>query len=94
MAKKKKLLKSVRKTDITSWNFIIFLTLAFMLLVTVVVAMQRVTTDIRSRAGLSCPEVQLPRAEDCPTGWVYKRDIKNGCLTFICENPSPTSIAK
>ena len=74
----------VRRTDVASWNFIIFLTLAFILLVIVLSAMNRVSFDLRSRAGLTCPEVTLPRAEDCPDGWTFKRDAA-GCLAFFCE---------
>lgn len=74
-----------RAKDIASWNFIIFLTLAFILLVIVVTAMKKVSFDVRSKAGLVCPELTLPRAEDCPGGWTYKRDA-NGCLAFFCEN--------
>lgn len=73
-------------TDLMSWNFILFLTLAFILLVVVLSAMSRLTFDVRSRAGLECPQVSLPRAEDCSTGWVYKRDATNGCLKFFCED--------
>jgi hypothetical protein len=75
-----------RKNDLMSWNFIMFLTLAFILLVVVLAAMRRLTFDVRSRAGLACPEVSLPRAEDCSTGWIYKRDATNGCLKFFCED--------
>ncbi len=75
-----------RKNDLTSWNFIMFLTLAFILLVVVLTAMRRLTFDVRSRAGLECPQIVLPQAEDCPTGWVYKRDATNGCLKFFCED--------
>lgn len=74
-----------RKNDLSSWNFVIFLTLAFILLVVVVAAMKNVSLDLRSRAGLSCPQLSLPRAEDCPGGWTYKRDAQ-GCLAFFCEN--------
>lgn len=74
-----------RKNDLSSWNFIIFLTLAFILLVVVVSAMKNVSLDLRSRAGLACPQLSLPRAEDCPGGWTYKRDSQ-GCLAFFCEN--------
>lgn len=73
-------------TDLMSWNFILFLTLAFILLVVVLTAMRRLTYDVRSRAGLECPEVSLPRAEDCSRGWIYKRDATNGCLKFFCED--------
>ena len=74
------------KHDLSGWNFIMFLTLAFILLVVVLTAMRRLTFDVRSRAGLECPQLTLPRAEDCSTGWVYKRDATNGCLKFFCED--------
>ncbi len=77
-----------RAKDLASWNFIIFLTLAFILLVIVVSAMKKVSLDVRSKAGLACQELTLPRAEDCPGGWTYKRDI-NGCLAFFCEKGFP-----
>ncbi len=77
-----------RSKDIASWNFIIFLTLAFILLVIVVSAMKKVSLDVRSKAGLACPELTLPRAEDCPGGWTYKRDV-SGCLAFFCGNGFP-----
>ena len=66
------------------WNFIIFLTLAFLLLVVVLNATSKISLDLRSRAGLACPELTVPRAEDCPGGWTYKRDT-DGCLAFFCE---------
>lgn len=72
------------REDLSSWNFIIFLTLAFILLVVVLSAMKKVSLDLRSRAGLACPQLELPRAEDCAGGWTYKRDA-NGCLAFFCE---------
>lgn len=84
MAKRKLAVGAFKTKDIASWNFILFLTLAFILLVVVLNAMNRVTFDLRSRAGLSCPAITLPRAEDCSGGWTYKRDI-NGCLAFFCE---------
>jgi hypothetical protein len=74
-----------RKDDFASWNFIIFLTLSFILLVIVLNAMKGVSRDLRSKAGLACPELALPKAEDCSGGWTYKRDT-NGCLAFFCEN--------
>lgn len=91
MAKRKVRAGSVHKTDLTSWNFIIFLTLAFILLVVVLTAMRRLTFDVRSRAGLTCPQVTLPRAEDCASGWVYKRNAADGCLSFFCNAPSGQS---
>lgn len=84
MAKHKIPSASYRKFDIASWNFIIFLTLAFILLVVVLSAMSKVSLDLRSKAGLACPQITLPRAEDCAGGWTYKRDV-SGCLAFFCE---------
>ena len=76
----------VRNTaaEFSAWNFIIFLTLAFILLVVVLTQMNRTSFDLRSKAGLTCPELTAPRAEDCPGGWTFKRDT-NGCLAFFCE---------
>lgn len=86
MAKKKSVAKSPAKSqEFTSWNFILFLTLAFILLVVMLSAMSNVSRDIRSKAGLICPEVTIPRAEDCAGGWKYQRDMTNGCPTFVCE---------
>jgi hypothetical protein len=84
---KRKIVKatSVRKNDFTSWNFILFLTLSFILLVIMLNALSQTTHDLRSRAGLVCPQVSLPRAEDCPEGWKYQREATNGCPTFVCE---------
>lgn len=89
MAKARRVL--FRGKDLAAWNFIIFLTLAFILLVVVLSAMQGVSFDVRSKAGLTCPQLSLPRVEDCPGGeWKFKRDPNNpSCQTFICE-PSPT----
>jgi hypothetical protein len=73
------------KHDFSSWNFIIFLTLAFILLVVVLSAMSRLTLDVRSRAGLTCPTLSLPRPEDCPGGkWIYQRNTL-GCVEMSCD---------
>ena len=85
MAKRRTHRVHTRPYDLKSWNFIIFLTLAFILLVVVLNAMNKVSFDLRSRANNSCPALTLPRAEDCGAGWTYKRDA-NGCLAFFCEN--------
>lgn len=85
MAKRKVSVKSTRAYDLKSWNFILFLTLAFILLVVLANAMMNTATDVRSKAGLACPRPVLPRAEDCPGGWTYHRDVTNGCPTFVCE---------
>jgi len=85
MAKRKSVSrKAFVHDDLASWNFIIFLTLAFILLVVVLTAVKKTSLDLRSRAGLSCPQLALPRAEDCAGGWTYKRD-GSGCLAFFCE---------
>ena len=90
MPKSKLSSSAFRSRDISAWNFIIFLTLAFMLLVLVLSAMGSVTTSIRTRAGLTCPAVVLPKPEDCPGGsWTFKR--VDSCPTFRCEpSVSPT----
>ena len=88
MAKRKTIRPSLfRSQDMASWNFVIFLTLAFILLVVVVASMRGVARDLRSRAGLSCPRItELPRPEACPGGaWTYTRNDVNGCPTFFCE---------
>ncbi len=76
---------SVRANDLASWNFIIFLTLALLLLVILMSAMNGVAKDLRSRAMGICPTpAMMPRAEDCPGGkWDYKR-MEDGCEAFIC----------
>ena len=84
MAKRKTTTSKFIREDVASWNFIIFLTLAFILLVVVLTSVKKMTLDLRSRAGLSCPELTIPRAEDCAGGLTYKRD-SNACLAFFCE---------
>lgn len=92
MAKRKISPTLFRKHDVASWNFIIFLTLAFILLVVVLNAMGPVGKglfELRSRAGANCKTItQLPRPEDCPGSWSYKRDA-SGCPAFLCETKSP-----
>jgi hypothetical protein len=73
--------------DLSSWNFVIFLTLTLILIVTILTAMKQTALDVRIRAGLACPDVSksLPRPEDCPGGkWAYSRDFR-GCPMFVCE---------
>lgn len=94
MAKRKSVSrKAFVRDDLASWNFIIFLTLAFILLVVVLTAVKKTSLDLRSRAGLACPELSLPRAEDCSGGWTYKRDA-NGCLAFFCEVKAKVEVKK
>lgn len=77
--------KSVRSIhDFGQWNFVLFLTLAFILLVVVLNAMTGVSQDLRSKAFDKCPELTAPRAEDCPGGWTFKRGT-DGCVAFFCE---------
>jgi hypothetical protein len=86
MAKRKTVQHGVKKVfDFGSWNFILFLTLALILLVTLLSAMNSVSTDVRSKAGLICPKAILPRPEDCPNTWKFQRDVTNGCPTFVCS---------
>jgi hypothetical protein len=86
MAKRKTSSRTPLKTqDFGQWNFILFLTLSFILLVVMLSAITQTSQDLRSKAGLICPQVTLPRAEDCPKGWKYQRDVTNGCPTFVCE---------
>ncbi len=85
MAKRRVSRSNYKGEDFGSWNFVLFLTLAFILLVVLLSAMKGVSNDIRSKAGLVCPTVTLPRAEDCAGGWKYQRDATNGCPTFVCE---------
>ena len=79
----------VKKNDLLSWNFILFLTLAFILLVVLLGAIgqtsKNLQDDIRARAGLSCPVPQLPDAKACPGGWKFTQDALNKCPTFVCE---------
>lgn len=85
---KKTLSRSRRNPlDLSSWNFVIFLTLTLIMIVTILSVMKKTALDVRIRAGLACPDVSktLPRPEDCPGGkWSYNRDIR-GCPMFLCE---------
>lgn len=95
MAKKKSHTKRASQQssafkDISAWNFIIFLTIALILLVLVVNRMQGVAYDLRSRAGLSCPNPltafggNLPVTKDCSGEWKLSEDSK-GCQVFLCQ---------
>ena len=84
MAKRKVSHQEFIKHDLSGWNFVIFLTLAFILLVVVLSQMTKTSFELRSKAGLICPKPEIPRAEDCGPGWTFKRDT-NGCLAFFCE---------
>lgn len=79
------------RNDLASWNFILFLTLAFILLIVVLTLMKNVTQDVRSKAGFVCPTPVMPRAEDCAVGWTFKRDT-DGCLKFFCNTPTTTPV--
>lgn len=76
--------------DLGSWNFVIFLTLAFVLLVTIVALMNRVAFDLRSRAGLACPDPlsafggKLPQPSECDGDWKLGSDAR-GCQVFLCQ---------
>ncbi len=77
--------------DLSSWNFVIFLVLAFILLVVIVTSLKGVALDMRSRAGLTCPNPlaafngQLPQANECSNGeWKLSTDAR-GCQVFLCQ---------
>lgn len=88
--RKKKISKIGITKDLGAWNFIIFLTIALMLLVLVVSSMRGVAVDLRSRAGLTCPNPlsafggQLPKTADCSGEWKLSKDAK-GCEVFLCQ---------
>ncbi len=83
-------LSSKMGKDLGSWNFVIFLTLAFLLLVVVVASMKGVALDLRSRAGLACPNPlaafngQLPQSSECNGEWKLGSDAR-GCQVFLCQ---------
>lgn len=76
--------------DLGSWNFVIFLTLALVLLVVVVASMKNVAQDLRSKAGLSCPNPlaafngKLPQPTECNGEWKLSEDTR-GCQVFVCQ---------
>jgi hypothetical protein len=83
--------KALINKELSSLNFIVFLALAFILLVTITYAMNGVTHDLRTRAGFECPTVSLPAPEACPGGkWEYSRSATNGCPAFVCNPAAPT----
>lgn len=78
------------KKDLSSWNFVIFLTLALILLATILSISSNLTLDLRSRAGLACPNPlaafngKLPSASDCRGEWKLSQDAR-GCQVFLCQ---------
>lgn len=80
------------KKDFAGWNFVIFLTLAFMLLVAILVSLKGVALDVRSKAGLTCTSPfaafgnRLPRAAECNGEWKLLEDTR-GCQAFACVPP-------
>lgn len=76
--------------ELGTWNFVIFLTLAFVLVVVVVVMMKGVAIDLRSRAGLACPDPlaafngKLPQPDECNGEWKLSADSR-GCQVFLCQ---------
>ena len=78
------------KRDLSSWNFVIFLTLALILLATVLGISSKLTLDLRSRAGLACPDPlaafngRLPSPSDCSGEWKLSQDAR-GCQVFLCQ---------
>lgn len=80
---------SLLPKDFSQWNFIIFLTLSFILLVIVALNLKNVSLDLRTRAAGCTPITSLPHPDACPGGeWRFKRDpAKPQCLAFFCEPP-------
>ena len=82
--------RSLDTKDFGAWNFVIFLTVALILLVLVVSRMQGVAMDLRSRAGFACSNPlaafggQLPKSSDCSGEWKLSTDAK-GCQVFLCQ---------
>ncbi len=78
--------KITSSKDWSSWNFIIFLTLALMLVVGVLAAVRPIAFELRSRASGACPDPRqsLPTSPCVGGEWKFKPDT-NGCYTFFCE---------
>lgn len=71
-------------SDLTSWNFIIFLTLALMLIVSIAVTINRTSLDIRSQAGFKQLEEQITIPSTTNIGLNESVDAQN-------NNPTPSS---
>lgn len=68
--------------DLTAWNFIIFLTLAFMLIVAVVISLNNLrSTDFRTRASAKCPAVTTT----CPEGKAVCFTGGDNCPVCVCS---------
>lgn len=71
-------------------HFIIFLVLAFVLVMFVAVVMQQ--TASRTRATLMCPNSNNDAnsiselSNRCPDGVTYTKDA-NGCAVWVCKTP-------
>ncbi len=69
-------------SDLTAWNFIIFLTLAFMLIVAVVISLKNLrSTDYRTRAAAKCPAVTTT----CPEGKAVCFTGGDNCPVCVCS---------
>jgi hypothetical protein len=88
MAKKQisKTYKNELMNDFGKWNFVIFLTLALMLIAMVASVLRTVNVsslDARSKAAYQCPTVKLP--SDCQ-GRIIRGTDSNSCITYVCTN--------
>jgi len=81
----KRTTRQIVKGDYKSWNFILFLTLAFMLMTMLLVVIDGTIKDVRTRAGLACATPTLPPAAGCPAGWRYTQNANTKCPMFVCE---------
>lgn len=79
----KKSAKKLSFFDFSSWNFIIFLLLGFVLIVVVATSLQSGAINLGVQAGFVCPNIKLRDPRECPQGW--KVDFKSGrCPVLIC----------
>jgi len=69
--------------DIATWNFVIFLTLAFMLIVAVVTAMKNMAAvnDYRTKAADRCPAT----VTTCNQGKAVCFKGADGCSRCVCS---------
>jgi hypothetical protein len=84
----KKSAKKIAFFDFSSWNFIIFILLGFILIVVVAVTLQGSATSLGVQAGFVCPQIRLRNPQECPQGW--KVDFQSErCPKLVCPAPEP-----
>lgn len=80
----KKTVKKLPFFDFSSWNFIIYLLLGFVLIVVVATMLQSNAMQLGVQAGFACPELKVPaNADQCRGGFVV---APNGnCKELVCK---------